>query len=254
MHKGICFYFGYEVKPKDRVKLIKDAGFDSIITAGDKRFVSQNGTLRQQVRLFKKNELRLSSLHMRYFRDELPFFWKEGKLGEKLKKNLIKDVKNAKKYGFTCVVVHLIGEYSLIGEMRLKQILKVCEKVNIPLAIENMRQLDLFTKVFEKIKHPMLKFCLDIGHNNAYSNGYDYFEKFDNKLIALHLHNNDSFSDQHTLYGNVDWQKLGQNLKTHKDISLDFELIPRPHPDMSANEFLDEAKKLADKLEDYIIN
>lgn len=254
MNKGIAFYFGYLIQPEERVKLIKDAGFDSVITTNDKRWEWQNGSLRQQIKLLKKYGLKWTSLHMGYIREELPAFWKEGKLGERLKKDLIKDVKLAKKYGFTCVVVHLVGEYSKLGESRLLEVLKFCEKLKVPLAIENLSQLDLFKAVFENIKHPMLKFCLDIGHNNAYTPDFDYFKDYDDKLITLHLHNNDGTGDQHTLYGNVDWEKLGKNLKNHKDISLDFELIPKNQPPLTAQEFLQKAKELADNLEKYIEN
>lgn len=254
MNKGISFYFGYDIKPKERVKLLKEAGFDSVITTDDKRWRFQNGSLRQQIKLLKQQGLKWTSLHMGYLKKELPALWQKGKLGEKLKKNLIKDVRKAKKYNFTCVVVHLAGEYSQVGENRLLEVLEVCEKLNIPLAIENLSNFALFKQVFENIKHPMLKFCLDIGHNNAYTPDVDFFKTYGDKLITLHLHNNDGSCDQHTLYGNVDWKKLGKNLKNHKEISLDFELIPKNPLPLTAEEFLKKAKDLADQLETFIFN
>ena len=119
MKKGISFFFGYDTEPEQRAKMIKDYGFDTVIANADKRLDKQNGTFKQQIKLFKKYGLELSSLHMSYRAEDLPNFWREGKAGDILTKNLIRDVKLAHKYGFTCVVVHLYGTYSPIGEQRL---------------------------------------------------------------------------------------------------------------------------------------
>ena len=81
MEKGISFYFGFDIRPKLRAKMIKEAGFDCVITNADKRFNRQNGSIAKQVKLFRKNGLKLSSLHMSYKSDELHYFWEEGKFG-----------------------------------------------------------------------------------------------------------------------------------------------------------------------------
>ena len=125
MNKGISFYFGYKIKIKQRAKMIKDAGFDCVITTSDERFKKQNGSIKKQVKLFKKEGLKLSSLHMRYKEPELKNFFENNKIGDKIERDIIKDLKIAKKYGFSCVVVHLKEEFSDIGLARLKRILKV---------------------------------------------------------------------------------------------------------------------------------
>lgn len=253
MNKGVRFYFGYDIDKRLRAKLIKEAGFDSVITSYDKKYQKVNGSLRFQAKEIKKYGLRPSSLHFRYETEDLPDFWEEGKKGEKAKKSLIQDVKNAKKYGFTCVVVHLAGTYSSIGEKRLLEVLEICQKINIPLAIENIGEAELFITVHEKISHPMLKVCFDVGHQNVFDKDFDVVDYCDEKIITLHLHNNDGTADQHSLVGNIDWEKLGEKLKNHKDISLDFEL-KGGLPHLSTEEYLKEVKKLADVLEHYIQN
>lgn len=255
MKKGIGFYFGYLMNIEQTVKLIKDAGFDCVITNADKKYKAENGKITKQVKLFKKYGLSLSSLHMSYNSDELHYFWEKGEKGETLKRKLIKDVKIAKKYGFKCVVVHLLGEYSLIGEKRLKEVLRVCEKTNIPLAIENINDQKIFLKTFENIKHDMLKFCYDAGHNNVFDKDFNYLDKFGDKLIALHLHDNNGKSDQHTLTsisGSIDWEKIAFYLSKHPEVSLDYEIFRHYNKDLNAEEFLYEAKKQADLLE-YLI-
>ena len=192
---------------------------------------------------------------MSYDANNLHYFWEDGKIGEKMKKNLIKDVKIAKKYGFSCVVTHLFGEYSEIGEKRLKEVLKVCEKVNIPLAIENIDCKQVFVDTFEHIDSPYLKFCFDCGHQNIFDKDFDYLGKYGDKLVALHLHDNDGKSDLHTLnqFGTINWELLAKRLKG-KDVSLDYEIFMNNKPNISAEECLKEVKKQADELENLILN
>ena len=55
MNKGISFYFGYQIECKKRAKMIKDAGFDCVITSADKSFNKQNGSIKKQIKVFKKS-------------------------------------------------------------------------------------------------------------------------------------------------------------------------------------------------------
>lgn len=256
MNKGISFYFGYDIKPQIRAKMIKNAGFDCVITNADKRFNKQNGRIGKQVSLFKKYGLKLSSLHMVYKTDELPYFWKEGKLGQKLKRNLIKDVKTAHKYGFSCVVVHLMGEFSQVGLQRIKEVLKICEKLKIPLALENLNDnRELLLQIYKNIDNQYLKFCYDSGHNNVFDREVDYLKDFGDILQTLHLHDNDGKKDLHTIskiVSTVDWDRIAKRLQKHEDLSLDFELLNRKENNLTADEYLNEAYKQACGLEKKI--
>lgn len=255
MDKGISFFFGFNTKPELRAQQIKNAGFNCIITNADKKFNKQNGNIKKQIRLFKKHNLKLSSLHMAYNTSDLYYFWEEGKQGEKLKRNLIKDVKIAKKYGFTCVVVHLFGKYSAIGKQRLDEVLKVCEKLCVPLAIENINCKELFLNVFENINSPWLKFCYDSGHNNIFDKNFNYLEKFGNKLIALHLHDNNGKTDQHTISkisSSINWDNIAQNLAHTENLSLDYELLNREISSFTSEQYLSAAFKQACELEQKI--
>ena len=254
MNKGISFYFGYKINYKKRAKMIKDAGFDCVITNADKHFNKQNGSIRKQIKLFKKVGLKLSSLHMSYSDYELYNFFLDNEIGDKLEKNLIKDVKIAKKYGFSCVVVHLKEEISDVGIERLKRILKVCEELDVPIAIENIDYQQLFVEVFKKIDSKYLKFCYDSGHNHCFDRYFDYLEKYKDKLICLHLHDNDGTDDLHTLnrYGDIDWDKIAYKLSKCNDVCLDYELLMNRKGKFTPEETLKECYKQACELESRI--
>lgn len=229
MNKGISFYWGYkEIDPEERAKLMSNLGYDCVITNADKKFNSQNGSIKYQVELFKKYNLKHSSLHMKYNSEDLPFFWERGFRGYKLYKSLLNDVKIAKKYGFTCVVVHLKGKPSKVGLNRIKKVLKLCNRLQVPLAIENLSKQYCFEYVFENIDDKYLKFCYDIGHNNCFDPEYDYLSKYGDKLICLHLHDNKGEKDDHTLnkYGTIDWAKFANKLKEiNYSGNLDYEVL-----------------------------
>lgn len=228
MNKGISFFWGYEIEPEKRVKILDTIGFNCIITNADSKFNKQNGTIKQQVRLFKQYNLNLSSLHMRYNASDLPYFWTKTHKGNWMEHRLIKDVKTAYKYGFKYVVVHVKGEPNSIGLMRLKNVLNVCEKYNVDLAIENTSNLDCFRYVFKNIQHNNLKFCYDSGHAHCFNPEIDFLKLYGDKLVCVHFHDNMGEKDEHTLnkYGSINWEKLAKQLaEINYSGNLDYEVL-----------------------------
>ena len=256
MKKGISFYFGFNADPAERAKLLRDVGFECVMTSADPRFSEQNGTIKKQIKLFKKYGLALSSLHMRYKTNELPEFWKVSKIGDRIESDLVKDVKLAAKFGFNCVVVHLLGNFNEIGTSRLARVLEVCRKYDTPLAIENIDDQDTFLQTMHYFEnHPYVKMCYDSGHNHCFDPDFDYLTKFKDKIICLHLHDNLGIADDHTLnkYGNIDWDKLAQKLADLKhDVNLDYELLLNKRGSETIAETaqitLEQAKALAEKI------
>ena len=257
MNKGITFFFGFDVEPRARAEMIKAAGFTSVITVADPKFDCENGDIASQVAIFRDTGLELSSLHMRYDSgEELTAFWREGAEGDRIRDRMLLDLEIAKKYGFTCLVVHLVGEYSSVGEGRMQKILRECEDIGLPLAVENLTDRQIILDVSSRLSSPMLGYCYDAGHNNCFDRGFDYLALFGDKLRALHLHDNDGTADQHTLTkyrGSIDWDKIAFSLAKVPDISLDYELFNRIGAKTTAKDFLADAYIQATALEQKIL-
>ena len=259
MKKGISFFWGFrDDSPEQKIKMLSDAGFDSVMVTIEKKFEKENGSAKQQMALFKKYGISPSSLHMRYKGWNLSNFWKKGFGGAFLEHQLKKDVKTAHKNNIPAVVVHLVGEPSLIGLKRLKRILKLCKKLDVFLAIENINYPNLFAYVFENIEHENLKFCYDSGHNNTFDAQTDYLEKYGDKLVCLHLHDNRGSHDDHTLnkYGTINWKKIAEKLaKINFNGSLDYEMIMYYRTDETSQQVLlevfEQAKELEQMIEDF---
>ena len=259
MDKGIATFWGYigkEYDWKSKLRKIKNAGFDRIMTTADKRFNYQNGSIDKQVKYAKKIGLKLSSLHCTYDDSKLHYFWEKGSEGKLIEKSLKNDIKICAKYGFTCVVVHLAGVGSEIGLKRLKRLLSFAQKKNVLLAIENLLDAKLHKFVFDNISHPNLKMCYDTGHNNFADKQVKYLELYSDKIITLHIHDNNGERDEHTLmkYGTIDWNRIAKQLaKTPVEI-LDYELLSKNLSSvMTGDEALKQAYNELCELEKKIL-
>lgn len=255
MDKGISFYWGFDTNLNERAKLLNSIGFNCVITNTDLKFKKQNGTIRQQMKLFNQYNLKLSTLHMRYNAQDLPYFWTRSRKGNWMERRLIKDVKTASKYGCKYVVTHLKGIPSKVGLDRLNRVLKVCEKYNTSLAIENTENIACFMHTFDNIKHKHLKFCYDSGHAHCFNPDIDFLTLFADKLVCLHLHDNMGKNDDHTLnkYGTINWDKIAQKLaQINFDGSLDYETLMLAEHNETAKEVAIEVYNQACELEKLI--
>ena len=67
-----------------------------------------------------------------------------------------------------------------------------------------------FETVFEQYSLDFIGLCYDSGDGQIVKGGLDFLERTQERLISLHLHDNDSKSDLHKLpfSGHVDWRRL----------------------------------------------
>lgn len=84
----------------------------------------------------------------------------------------------------------------------------------VRIAIENMAgdgdHWALIRDLFAEYGPEYLGLCYDSGHGNIANPGLDHLEALKDRLISVHLHDNDGQSDQHRLpfSGTVDWERL----------------------------------------------
>ena len=84
---------------------------------------------------------------------------------------------------------------------------------NVRIAIEN-GNFDLIKCVFAEYGPDYLGLCYDAGHGNLDPKGLRSLESLKDRLISIHLHDNDGNTDQHKLLftGTVDWPRLARIL------------------------------------------
>jgi sugar phosphate isomerase/epimerase len=110
----------------------------------------------------------------------------------------------------------------------LKQVLQDCRKLDVNLAIENVNPMPKGSELFylgdsieecdyllSELESPYLNLCLDIGHANTNEGPLAYIQKFGNKIVNVHFHDNNGKTDDHCDVGEgtVPWKKVAELLK-----------------------------------------
>ncbi len=87
----------------------------------------------------------------------------------------------------------------------------------VRIAIENGPLAEI-EKLLSTYEPDYLGLCYDCGHGNLVPDGLDRLECLQDRLISIHLHDNDGSADQHNLPfwpgGTVDWDRLAKTLAT----------------------------------------
>lgn len=257
MKKGISLYFGRHYDWKKRFQDIKRAGFECFMTTADELFIDQEGAMDERMEYAKEIGLEPDSLHSSYISENLPYFWVEGSFGEEILKKLIYELQLAKQYKFKALVVHCLGEPSFVGLQRMKELVSKAEELGVCIAVENIDNEKILDFILSNIKNDKLKFCFDSGHENFSKEQKNMLERYGDRLICLHLHDNDGNSDMHTLnkYGTINWQKMAQRLSNCSNIEnivLDYEVLMKHKTQDSAEEILKETFAQAVSLEENI--
>lgn len=198
-----------------RLDMIKEAGFDGIFMK-----IDENENHEEIVAYAKELGLVVEAMHLAV--KNCNHLWIDDELGEEYTESIIQGIITASKLKIPIVVMHISSgntppPINEIAIKRIKEILSYSHEYQVYLALENLRRLDYLDYIFENINHPYLKFCFDSGHANAFTKNIDTFEfmKYQDKLVCIHLSDNDGSYDQHLVpsEGNINWDKLMKTLR-----------------------------------------
>ncbi len=95
----------------------------------------------------------------------------------------------------------------------LEAIEQSCRATGVRIALENLGAKESWgaiETVLSDYPPEFVGLCYDSGHGNISGDGLDRLAEHTDRLLALHLHDNDSTGDQHRLpfMGTVDWERL----------------------------------------------
>ncbi len=227
MKKSINLYFNNSKHEKDKLLKIKEVGFDEFFT--DIFDVGEDLSLKEQCEFAKSIGLKCTMIHCSYYEPDLHFFWEEGAMGNKICHDYCNQIR--KINGLTeNFVVHLNADkkqtQSKVGLKRIKQMLAVCEEINVNLCIENLYSETEIPYIFENLHHKRLKICYDVGHRNFLTPNFDIIKNYHAHIQVLHLHDNHGISDEHLIcgYGNINWTIFAKDLKLLPNIVLSTEV------------------------------
>ena len=226
---------------KFKLDLIKKVGYDGVLlgVCGEEETIS----LEEQVLYCKAIGLEISMIHCSYNKTKLNSLWLEGRDGDDFIDDLINQVERIKNMEVKNFIIHTNGTdsaiNSLIGLKRIQNLLKVCEKYDINLGIENLLIESQVKYIFDNLKSKHLKFCYDCGHENLLIKNVRYAEEYSKYLTTVHLHDNYGEFDEHRILGegNINKEMLAKSLS---GVDLEFLTLEI------------RFKEEVEKLEDYL--
>ena len=255
MEKGIFAWFGYLLPMEERFALIRSAGFTSVMLWWGGEFDETAGEYLRHPALARRYGLAVENVHLPYITsNEL---WTGGAY-ETL---LLEGIRHCAEQDVPVLVAHVSeGEAPPPPTQRgidtLLRAAELCQRLNVRLALENVRQTHHVETALARVDSPMVGLCYDIGHARLIcGRDHSLLSRYANRLMALHLHDNDGSADQHRLpfEGDVDWLSFSAHLSQssyHGALTLevdrqDWENASRP----PAEAYLAEAYAAACRLE-----
>lgn len=246
------------------LRRIADAGFKNIQWIHDWKhdFIYTQSEIQHVANIMKELHLSIYDIHGSAGTEKSWFSTIEYKrhAGVEIAKNRIE---MCKALGGSVVVMHIpILNSENLGQWRqlkksLSELEKFCIKKSVKIAVENEPFDDFIgiKELFLEYGPEFIGLCYDSGHGNIGGRGLEYLDSIKERLISLHLHDNNSLDDQHNpiFTGTVDWKKLARIISESPYRKfLTFEIIMKSSNTKNEDVFLKSAYSNGLKLLDTV--
>ncbi len=229
---SIYNYFNPRFDPTLVPKIAKEAGFNGIFFWWGKYKYFENINKFNIVDQARKVDLNIDNIHAPFeYANDL---WGDDEDAANNAVNVyLSCITDCKLLGINKLVIHPTRtskwpiNISSKSIDRWKKIIDFAEKNNIILAFENLKAINYLRMIFEIFETKQIGFCYDCGHEHCFTPEIDLISCFSNKLCTVHLHDNNSYSDEHRPIGEgtVDWSEKIALLKRYGyDGSINLEI------------------------------
>ena len=229
--KGIFTWFGFVLEFEDKLRLIKEAGFETICSWWGDDFSKTDGNYLGHPELADRYGLYIEHAHIPYYGANR--IWYDNLDGESLFDQYIQDIKDAGLNGVNTLVVHPFEKHMPDTDTdrfcleRFRRLGDIAVKYDVKIAVENLADNKVLRKILNYAQNPYIGLCFDSGHNNIVAhNDFSLISDYGDRIHALHLHDNYGQEDQHRLpfEGNIDWESFLltiQNTQYNKSFMLE---------------------------------
>lgn len=241
----------------ETINAIKNAGFHNVfIQWYNKDFIP---TQEEQLKYIREKGLKVIFAHLGY--QNINDLWLENEDGDKLVARYKNDIRICKEHDIPMVVMHLTSKYEApkynkTGLERLQKIVDYAQALNVKVAFENTKIKGYLDYVIENIANENVGICFDSGHYHVHFDDDLDFNKFKNRMFAVHLHDNDKSDDLHLIPfdGTLDWNKVIKNLKEcHYNGPVTLEICYRyVYLDMGIENFYKKAYEVGEILKEML--
>ncbi len=124
---------------------------------------------------------------------------------------------------------------------------------SVRIALENMPgdDFEMLETLLSEYDPGFLGLCFDSGHANLGGHDFEHLKQLKNRLIAVHLHDNDGITDQHNIpfTGTVDWEDLANAIASSAyEQCVNLEIVIDDSEYKDEDEFLQHAYLAGEKL------
>ncbi|MBM3497261.1 MAG: sugar phosphate isomerase/epimerase [Armatimonadetes bacterium] len=154
------------------------------------------------------------------------------------------------RLGGDVVIMHLPGgsweEYAPRARQSLDELRPVADASGVRIALENggsHQSFDDIERALSAYDEEYLGLCYDAGHGNLFPEGLVRLDAIRDRLVSVHLHDNDGSGDQHRLLftGTVDWVRLAGIIAGSSYVGpVSMEVSMRNEPPQDEASFLQE--------------
>ncbi len=237
----------------ETIDAIKNAGFKNVFL----EWYNEDWEINQEEQLNYAREKGLNVIFAHLGYQNINDMWIDEKTS--IVDRYKNDIKICHEKNIPMVVMHLTSHneapmYSEVGLKRIREICDYAKSLNVKVAFENTKIKGYLDYVIENIKNDNVGICFDSGHCHVHFNDDLDFDKFKNRIFAIHLHDNDQSDDQHLLPfdGTVDWNNLIIKLKESNyngPVTLEIH-HHRDYQKIPINEFYKKGYEIALKIKE----
>ena len=218
---GIFMWFGYRLPVPERIELIRETGYETVLHWWDDSFLEIEGFSREeQANLIRKAGLEIENAHLSF--EGINELWLDTADGQALLERYLSDIDSLASCEIPVAVLHPSRgndppPASTLGMLRIRALVERAEKRGVRLALENVRAANNQTlfHILDALDSPMLGLCYDCGHDRVWSGApYEILNRYGDRLFAVHLHDNMGVHDDHDVPGNgvVDWNAVRKGI------------------------------------------
>jgi len=244
---------------EDRYRLIKQAGFDATLIWWEDE---DRGGCRTQPEIARRAGLWVENIHAGF--QQAGDIWEDTVAGQAGYDYYRMCIGDCGALEIPTAVMHVgrgkdpLPPMGKTGLERYARLIDLAQRLGVCIALENQGAPDKNERAMELLAHfdsPNLGMCYDSGHGNmqrSLGRGVEMLARFGHRLMALHLHDNDTTDDMHLLPfdGTTDWPaQMRAIAETGYRGPTTLEVVNEGYQHLPPEEFLALAYERAVRLE-----
>jgi len=246
---GVFHWYGYVEPFEERIKSIKQAGYDYVMLWWEDETYPLFIDRRNLIKIVNDYGLKIDNVHLPF--DDTNILWSDDiNKRNKQRDKIISSMHEIKTCGGDTIVMHTDHGNNIKLNLRngydsFEKIIRTAEDIKLKIAFENIQMFEYTDFLLREFDSDYAGFCYDSSHDfvNGQSCG-EILKKWSHKLFAVHLSDNDGTCDRHWVpgKGHVNWNKIINILKQTDIKSFSMETYPyEEEKNLLPVEFLEKA-------------